>query len=113
LSAGGLLLDFDNIHSSLRGVDPAAARVFATDPMRWSSWLEGRLGAVGPDADETTPRVVQIVAGWTSAAEASTVASQVPYSGWTEPRVPSPLSVRESDGSLSLTTHRQRFTISS
>lgn len=53
-----LLVDFDNIYSSLRSVDPAAARVFATDPMRWSSWLEERLGAVGPDADETTPRVV-------------------------------------------------------
>lgn len=53
-----LLVDFDNIYSSLRDVDPAAARIFATDPMRWSSWLEERLGAVGPDADETTPRVV-------------------------------------------------------
>ena len=53
-----LLVDFDNIYSSLRSVDPAAARIFATDPMRWSSWLEERLGAVGPDADETTPRVV-------------------------------------------------------
>lgn len=53
-----LLVDFDNIYSSLLSVDPAAARIFATDPMRWSSWLEERLGAVGPDADETTPRVV-------------------------------------------------------
>ncbi|WP_138732049.1 NYN domain-containing protein [Modestobacter excelsi] len=53
-----LLVDFDNIYSSLRSVDPAAARIFATDPMRWSSWLEERLGAVGPDSDETTPRVV-------------------------------------------------------
>ncbi len=53
-----LLVDFDNIYSSLRDVDPAAARVFATDPLRWSGWLEDRLGAVGPDADETTPRVL-------------------------------------------------------
>ncbi|HEX2072742.1 MAG TPA: NYN domain-containing protein [Geodermatophilus sp.] len=53
-----LLVDFDNIYSSLRSVDPAAARIFATDPMRWSAWLEERLGPVGPDADETTSRVL-------------------------------------------------------
>jgi hypothetical protein len=53
-----LLVDFDNIYSSLRSVDPAAARIFATDPMRWSGWLEERLGSVGPDADETTARIV-------------------------------------------------------
>ncbi len=53
-----LLVDFDNIYSSLRSVDPAAARIFATDPMRWSAWLEERLGPVGSDADETTSRVL-------------------------------------------------------
>ena len=53
-----LLVDFDNIFSSLKSVDPSAAHVFATDPMRWATWLEERLGAIGPDVDETTPRMV-------------------------------------------------------
>lgn len=53
-----LFVDFDNIYSSLRNTDPAAARVFATDPLRWSRWLEEQLGAIGPDVDETTPRVL-------------------------------------------------------
>jgi hypothetical protein len=53
-----LFVDFDNIYSSLRETDPAAARVFANDPLRWSNWLEQQLGAVGPDADETIPRVL-------------------------------------------------------
>lgn len=53
-----LLVDFDNIYSSLHRDDPAAARTFAMDPLRWSNWLQDRLGAVGPDADETVPRVL-------------------------------------------------------
>jgi hypothetical protein len=51
-------VDFDNILSSLRRLDPAAARVFATDPLRWANWLQDRLGAVGPLASEETPRVL-------------------------------------------------------
>lgn len=53
-----LLVDFDNIYTSLRKLDPAAARVFATDPLRWATWIEQRLGAVGPDSSEGTPRVL-------------------------------------------------------
>lgn len=53
-----LLVDFDNIYTSLRKLDPAAARVFANDPLRWATWIEERLGAVGPDSSEGTPRVL-------------------------------------------------------
>jgi hypothetical protein len=53
-----LLVDFDNIYSSLCTTDPAAAHVFGNDPLRWYGWLEATLGPVGPTADETTPRVI-------------------------------------------------------
>jgi len=53
-----LLVDFDNIHTSLRRLDPSAAHVFASDPLRWATWLEERLGAVGPASSERTPRVL-------------------------------------------------------
>jgi NYN domain len=53
-----LLVDFDNIYSSLNTTDPTAARNFATDPLRWFGWLEGTLGSVGPGADDKTPRVI-------------------------------------------------------
>src|SRR4051794_18383558 len=53
-----LLVDFDNIYTSLRKLDLLAARVFANDPLRWATWIEERLGAVGPDSSEGTPRVL-------------------------------------------------------
>lgn len=37
-----LFVDFDNIYSGLRVLDPQAAEAFATDPSRWVGWLARR-----------------------------------------------------------------------
>lgn len=34
-----LFVDFDNIYSGLKALDPSAAEAFATDPSRWVDWL--------------------------------------------------------------------------
>jgi len=48
-----LFLDFDNIFIGLRERDRSAARRFATDPVKWLSWIErGLPGSEGGNMDE-------------------------------------------------------------
>ncbi len=38
-----LFVDFDNVYSGLRRLDPACADAFASDPMRWMNWITTQL----------------------------------------------------------------------
>src|SRR3954466_65770 len=53
-----LLVDFDNIYSTFASTNPTIADTFGKDPRRWHDWFQYQLGAVGPLADEETPRVI-------------------------------------------------------
>jgi hypothetical protein len=55
-----LFVDFDNIYINLQHENPAAARQFATNPVRWLRWIEdGMLGA-GESKESTTRRSVLV-----------------------------------------------------
>jgi len=46
-----LFVDFDNVYSGLRRLDPACADAFASDPMRWMNWITTQLQIpLEPDA---------------------------------------------------------------
>jgi hypothetical protein len=47
-----LFVDFDNVYLNLEAVDRRAAERFATDPMRWLTWLEQTLDAPDEGAGE-------------------------------------------------------------
>ena len=49
-----LFVDFDNVHSGLRKLDPAIAERFARQPMRWVEWLLQTLEL--PDHAQTNAR---------------------------------------------------------
>lgn len=48
LLRSALFVDFDNIYSGLRELDPRAAERFATNPQSWVDWM--MLGLPGPEA---------------------------------------------------------------
>lgn len=52
-----LFVDFDNVFSALRRLDPAVAERFARQPQQWLEWLSTRL-ASPPGAPDSTRRVL-------------------------------------------------------
>jgi NYN domain len=55
-----LFVDFDNIYSNLRSIDPAASEAFATEPDRWLRWMQEDMGQVVPHAPEGTGRQILV-----------------------------------------------------
>ncbi len=58
-----LFLDFDNVYSSLRTVNAAAAEAFARDPTRWLEWFQdgGHESYDEEDTDEAIARPRRVV----------------------------------------------------
>ena len=55
-----LFVDFDNIYSNLRSIDPAASDAFATEPDRWLRWMQDDMGQVVPHTPEGTGRQILV-----------------------------------------------------
>jgi hypothetical protein len=55
-----LFVDFDNIYSNLRSIDPAASEAFATEPDRWLRWMQEDMGHVVPHVVEGVGRQILV-----------------------------------------------------
>lgn len=53
-----LFVDFDNVYSGLRKLDPSIADRFARTPQRWMSWLVASLELPQPAADDARRRIL-------------------------------------------------------
>ncbi len=56
ITRSALFVDFDNVYSGLRDIDPAAAREFATNPGRWLRWFQDGMPGAGAEPETGAER---------------------------------------------------------
>jgi NYN domain len=55
-----LFVDFDNVYSNLKALDPAAGEAFAAEPERWLRWMQDDMGQVVQDVAEGAGREILV-----------------------------------------------------
>jgi hypothetical protein len=55
-----LFVDFDNVYSNLKALDPAAGEAFAAEPERWLRWIQEDMGQVVLDVAEGAGREILV-----------------------------------------------------
>lgn len=55
-----LFVDFDNVYSNLKSLDPIAGEAFATEPERWLRWMQEDMGHVVQDVTEDAGREILV-----------------------------------------------------